>query len=282
MNFCIHKYLTKCSTNPQPPGIADFIRGTKTLYILSKKFNYKLLIDYNIHPLFKYFKYDENIYTKKSNNEKTLELIPPISYDEIYSKLLYFFESKDNLNVLTNSFHTSNMTLHEGFSADEINESNNFIKKMLIPSEQLEKLFKNKINEINLDINNYITIHIRIRDDCFFDEKFSIDNKFNDLVKKNIELILKNNSDKNLLVLSNDSKYLKKLKVLFNNIFITDNPTIHLGSLDNLNMESKIQGTLLDLLFMSNSKYIHMISQYGGSGFSYEIAQVYNIPVNIY
>jgi hypothetical protein len=28
---CIHNYLTKCSTNPQPPGFADFLRGTIAL-----------------------------------------------------------------------------------------------------------------------------------------------------------------------------------------------------------------------------------------------------------
>jgi len=32
---CIHKYLTKCNTNPQPPGIADFLRGTQTLFLLT-------------------------------------------------------------------------------------------------------------------------------------------------------------------------------------------------------------------------------------------------------
>ncbi len=40
LKTCIHQYLTKCKTNPQPPGFADFLRGTRTLYLLSKKYDY--------------------------------------------------------------------------------------------------------------------------------------------------------------------------------------------------------------------------------------------------
>jgi len=279
MNKCIHRYLTKCLTNPQPPGFADFIRGTKTLYILSKKFNYKLLIDYNIHPIFKYFKFDENIYINELNNFTTKELLPPIDYKEIYSQLLNLFNSKQDLYLLTNSFYISCMTHHNDHDIDAINSSNNFIKEMLRPSDLLEELFINKINEINIDINNYIIVHIRIKDDCFFNENFNIDKNFDNLVKEKIKITIDNNCDKNILVLSNYDGYLQHLKNLFNNIYITNNLTIHLGSLTNKNMENKIQGTLIDLLFMTKSKEIYSISQYGGSGFSYEIAQIYNIPL---
>lgn len=281
MNKCIHRYLTKTVTNPQPPGFADFIRGTKTLYLLSKKFNYKLLIDYNIHPLFKYFKYNENIYTTELNKTITTELIPVMSYREIYSRLLNLFNSKKDLYLLTNSFYTSNKTKHIDHGVDEINSSNNFIKEMLKPSVLLEKLFINKINEINLNINNYITIHLRIKDNCFFDKNFNLDKKTDNLIKEKIKIILNNNIDKNVLVLSNYSRYLQSLKRFFNNIYITNNLAIHLGSLDNKNMENKIQGTLIDLLFMSKSKQIYTISQYGSSGFSYEIAKTYNIPFKV-
>ena len=124
-----------------------------------------------------------------------------------------------------------------------------------------------------------MTLIKRIKDDCFFNENFDLDKNFDNLVKEKIKTVIDNNCDKNILVLSNHCRYLQHLKSLFNNIYITNNLTIHLGSLDNDNMENKIQGTLIDLLFMSKSKEIYSISQYGGSGFSYEIAQIYNIPL---
>ena len=276
MNICVHRYLQKCLTNPQPPGLADFIRGTKALFILSTKFNYKLLIDYNIHPVFKYFKFNENIYINEINTNNTIELLPPVSYQAIFSKLLNLFNSKQNLYLLTNSqYYIQN---HNDIYI--LNNSNNFIKEMLKPSDLLEEIFLNKINEINIDINNYIIIHLRINDDCFFNENFILDKNFDNLTKEKIKKIIDDNYGNNILVLSNYSKYLEDLKNIFNNIYITNNLTIHLGSLDNENMENKIQGTLIDLLFMSKSKKIFNISQYGGrSGFSYEIAQIYNIPL---
>jgi hypothetical protein len=35
LKICVHQYLTKCKTNPQPPGLAVFLRGIRTLYLLS-------------------------------------------------------------------------------------------------------------------------------------------------------------------------------------------------------------------------------------------------------
>ena len=58
--ICVHKYLTQCSTNPQPPGFADFLRGTIALYIFSKKYNYQLLLD-GSHPVFTCLKPNKNI-----------------------------------------------------------------------------------------------------------------------------------------------------------------------------------------------------------------------------
>ena len=58
--ICVHKYLSNCTTNPQPPGFADFLRGTITLYNLSQQYNYNLYVD-NSHIIFKYLKHNVNI-----------------------------------------------------------------------------------------------------------------------------------------------------------------------------------------------------------------------------
>ena len=82
---CIHKYLTKCTNNPQPPGFADFLRGTIALYNMSKEYGYKLYID-GEHPIYKYLKQNKNI-IKSDKNIKTEEYLPPISYNVIYKIL---------------------------------------------------------------------------------------------------------------------------------------------------------------------------------------------------
>ena len=73
---CIHKYLNVCKTNPQPPGLADFLRGTIALYNFSKIYNYKLLIDCN-HPLFNFLKKNDKFLLSEPSSE-VIELLPPL------------------------------------------------------------------------------------------------------------------------------------------------------------------------------------------------------------
>lgn len=276
--ICVHRYLTNCITNPQPPGIADFLRGTKTLYLLSQKFNYNLYIDYNIHPIFKYFKFNSNFYIKNSKNIDTIELLPPISYKEIYQNLEELFIKNNNLYILTNSFFNCNGA-SGNFNNEEIINSNNFLKNLLIPDILLENLYKKKLEEFNINLNDsYVIIHLRFNDKCFNDINFNLDdNQFQKIIIK-IEEIINTNINEKIIVISNFFILIQRLKNIFKNIYFTNSNSIHLGSLSNNNYEVSIQETLLDLLFIINSSKIYGISQYGGSGFSYFISEIYNIP----
>lgn len=283
MKKCIHQYLTYCKTNPQPPGFADFLRGTKTLYLLSMKYNYSLLIDYDIHPIFKYFKYNEKIYVKNIKNINTLEFLPPLDYKLIYNNLEELFNDNNDIHLLTNSFYNIPMTdaLHE---EKDIKLSCEFIKEILEPGELLSNLYKNKMNEMNfIDNEQFIIIHLRFHDNCLFNNDFDI----TDIQKDSIINIInninnENNDDKKIIIISNFYNFIQLLKNKFNNMYFTNSLPIHLGSLDKNNTELKIQETLIDLLFLSKSSEIYSISQYGGSGFSWEIAQIYNIPIKNY
>jgi hypothetical protein len=99
---CVHKYLTACVSNPQPPGFADFLRGTITLYNLSKTYNYKLFID-NHHIIFNYLKPNPKI-INTDESTVTLELIPPLSYPDIYLELNKLFQSSNIIlfNIMKN------------------------------------------------------------------------------------------------------------------------------------------------------------------------------------
>jgi hypothetical protein len=100
--ICIHKYLTLCKTNPQPPGLADFLRGTIALYNFSNQYGYKLFIDCN-HPLFTYLKSNKNLIN--DNSSEVIEMLPPLSYDEIYNKLKQIFIKGESFSIVTNSFY---------------------------------------------------------------------------------------------------------------------------------------------------------------------------------
>jgi hypothetical protein len=270
--------------------------------------NYKVLIDYEIHPIFKFLKYNDSLFIKGINkNENTIELIPPISYNEIYNILKSNFESNNNIYVLTNSFHSQPRT-DDNYNNSEINEANNYLKNILLPNNLLSLLLKKRFNKMNMDINNldnkYIVIHLRFNDNCLFNNNFILDENHKIKLYNVIDNIKNNNHNKKIIIISNYYKLIEDLKTKYDNIFFNKNNPIHLGSLDkniNLNeledisdiedneknnielillnkLDKKIKDTLIDLFILTKASEIFAISQYGETGFSNEISQIYNIP----
>lgn len=300
LKICVHQYLTNCKTNIQPPGFADFLRGTQTLYLLSKRYNYKLLIDFDIHPIFKFLKYNENFYIKNLNVD-TLEVIPPINYNNIYNILKLNFESNNDIYILTNSFHSDHM-ITDHYDQNQINESNNYLKEILLPNNLLSILIKKRLLSMNIN-DNYIVIHLRFNDNCFNDNFILSSNHKNKLYNV-INNIQNDNSETKIIVLSNYYDFIEELKQKYDNLFFNKNNPIHLGSLDkNINiddldeisdieddekdkiefkllnkLDKKIRDTLIDLFILTKASKIYGISQYMGSGFSYQISEIYNIP----
>ena len=273
MNICIHKYLKNCNTNPQPPGFADFIRGTIALFLYCKKYNYKLYIDYDIHPIFKYFNFNKENYIKNFSSE-TIELLPPLSYEEINIKLFDLFNSNlENINILTNSFYNE--------TDEYINESYSFIKEILFPNSQIKNIFENNLEKMKLIKNEYVVFHLRFHDNAIFNPLYDIKDETKIKIINLINTIKLQN--KNIVIISNFYNFINYLKNNVDNVYFSDTIPIHLGSLDlSSNIEEKIQGTIIDLLFLINCSEIHSISEYGGSGFSHIISKIYDIPYNNY
>ena len=69
-NACIHHYLTECKTVEQPPGFADFLRGTLALYKLSKQYKYRFELE-RTHPVFSYLKTSDPV---KESTESLIEM----------------------------------------------------------------------------------------------------------------------------------------------------------------------------------------------------------------
>lgn len=127
--FCVHKYLTVCKTNPQPPGFGDFVRGTIAMFNFSQKYNYSLLID-KTHPLFHYLENNEFL---TITNDETFELLPPYSYDFIYLSLHNLFIEGNNFTIMTNSFYTIENSRLQNFGAIS-SECRLFLQKLFTPN----------------------------------------------------------------------------------------------------------------------------------------------------
>ncbi len=270
--YCIHKYLINCKTNSQPPGFADFLRGTIALYNFSQKYNYKLYID-GQHPLFNYLNKNKNILNKETEMDTEIEeYLPPLSYDSIYEQLENKFKSGISFSALTNSFYN----LHNGNLENygEITpECSRFLKDILSPTIEVENKLNHIFNDVyKINLNSqFIVIHLR------FGDKFIQDNVYNDYLY-NLYYNKINNFDKNKkYILITDSKEIgTKLKLNIPELLYWDNNKIHMGT---LNKEySYILDTMVDFFIISKSNEIFS----NGSGFSTINSIIYNIKYNIF
>ena len=257
---CIHKYLTKCISNPQPPGLADFLRGTIALYNMSKEHGYKLYID-GEHPIYKYLKQNKNI-IKSDKNIKTEEYLPPISYNDIYKILKEKFKSGRSIKVMTNSFYSIN---NRGVSnyGEITEECREYIKDILTPTEEVENKLKDVIEtEYKIKENeSYKVIHIRLGD------KYIHNNNYNEelykIYYKKINKIVKENKEDKYVLITDSRELGRKIKEGIPEIKYWDNNKIHLGDLINME-ESGVLDTIIDFFIISKSKEIKS----NDSGFS--------------
>jgi len=270
--ICIHKYLTKCNTNPQSPGLADFLRGTISLFNLSKTYNYKLLIDGN-HEIFKYLKSNNTIITNNNETNNTLELLPPLSYEKIYNSLTQLFQKKQSFTILTNSFYKDSNTQNLVNFGNINNECKKFMRDILQPSEELiSKIYYLFESIYYLNINTqFKVIHLRCGDTFLHDKIFN--NDIYNLYYKKINDIILYNSKIKFILLSDSSEIANQLKKDIPNIYYWYNSKILLGDLKNYS-EQAVFDTMVDFFIMTKSNEIISINS---SGFSKIISLIYDI-----
>ena len=267
---CVHKYLTKCLTNPQPPGFADFLRGTIALYNFSKKYDYQLFVD-GSHPVFTFLKSNKNIILTDLNIH---EFLPPLSYNHIHTLLDKMFNKGQSFGVMTNSFYTLKNGILENYGPIT-EDCRDYLKDILSPTLEVENKMKEVLDMYNL--TNYKVIHLRFGD-IFLNEDEYDEDRYKLYYNKIIEL----KHDKYVL-LSDSSIIANKLKKEINelgtnntiDLYYWDNNKIHLGDLKNKKSNnSNILDTMVDFFIMSKSTEIIA----NGSGFSKISSIIYDIP----
>lgn len=272
---CVHKYLSACVSNAQPPGFADFLRGTITLYYLSKMYNYKLFIDNN-HVIFNYLKPNPHIINETKLTD-TIEVIPPLSYPDIYCKLNQLFQKSESFSVLTNSFYKDSETSQLINFGSITNDCRDFMSDILQPNEEIitkiNYLFESVYN-INKN-ENYEIIHLRTGDTYLHENIFN--QSIYELYYNRITNLINNNPDTKYILISDSSEVANKLKENIPKLFYWNNLKIHLGDLINFS-QNAVFDTLVDFFIMSSSQKINVIND---SGFSKVISIIYNIPYNI-
>ena len=271
---CIHKYLTTCKTNPQPPGFADYLRGTIALFNLSQKYGYKLLID-NSHPVFKFMKNNQK-FVSTNPSAKIIELLPPLAYDDIFNKLNDLFQTNNSFNVMTNSFYNfSEFAFANWGNISE--ECRTFLKDVLSPSSEIS----NKVEDVLKNVyglnsgDTFKVIHVRTGDQFIHTNDLN-EVMYNHYYKKICDIVSSDKSSKYVLVCDSSTTG-NKLKDSVEGLFYWNNKKIHLGDLKN-NVDSALFDTLVDFFIVSKSSEIIT----NGSGFIRVPSLLYNIPYTMF
>lgn len=268
---CIHIYLQKCHTNPQPPGLADYLRGTISLFQYSQKYNYKLLLNTS-HPIFNFFEKNDKFTT--DHHDIIHEAIPGSnhsSYSSINNSLITFFSSKRSFSVMTNNFYYSSNNNFDNFSDLSV-ECIQYLRSFLIPNIELSTNITNVFTYLNIEKNiPYTVIHIRCGD-AFLNNNDHYDNNLFKHYSNIINGITKNTSEP-IILLTDSSIMGKSFKQAYESLSYWDNTKIHIGDLKNSN--SNICDTLTDFFILAYSSKIYGTST---SGFSKVASLIYNIP----
>ena len=258
-----HRYLVKTLTNPQPPGFADFLRGSIALAQLSKGNSYDFKFDVNSHPLFAVLDIPEEYASRLNEEEPTIEILPPIPYDHMASSIASHLNGESDLNILTNAFYDER-------SAQPQYE---LMRTILQPSQQLITHIEKIKSSTSINYKEpYVIIHIRLGDKYLVD-KNDIPSNIIHNVRYHIENILRHHPQ--VLVLADSLKLKEQIADLCQT---TSSAPIHTGSLDTDAVEDRMLTTVGEFFIMSKAYHIYCLNFYDGSGYSRICSRIYSIP----
>ena len=255
---CIHTYLTVCKTNPQPPGFADFLRGSIALYNLCDLYKFVFFLNGN-HPVFKYLK--ESPYIKDFNIE-VQEILCTIPYSQMGSIVRNLFLKGESFSVMTHMMY--NPECNFGPINPKCKE---FFKTILMPNEELEKA----IDLVGLP-PKFSVIHLRLGDLYIHNDVYN--EQIFQLVDLKIKELLERFPEKTFVLVADASKMAIEFKKKNAKLFYWENKKIHLGDLKG----GGIKDTLVDFFILSKADEIFV---HGYSGFSMVTSYLYDIPYHM-
>jgi hypothetical protein len=240
-------------------GLGDLIRASIKLFYLSKKMNFRLIIDLQLHPISSFLKEQKHEYScLVLNNKDNIDYI-------CYGAVVDFIKSKpdDSVSILfTNDFYGGEIT-------EDIKK---FIKNLLQPTYIFQKFINRKLDKIK--IKPFQILHYRLNDDEFLNKNINKENKY----KKLFDHFLTIKEDNDLLI-SDTQTFKDYIFQKNNNIMMFNINICHLGlSTD----KDAIRDTLFEFFLITYASKIKTYCKiHQMSGFVKWISKIYDIEVSI-
>jgi len=258
----IHSYQTDCSTVKQPPGLGDFLRGTITLYQLSRRYGFTLKLDFTEHPVFCYFEAVDRVSKrgKRQINE-------------------FFNQKNDELErfvAACSSVGPTFILTHAVPFQPVDDECRAFLCARLRPTKELAQ-HVNLLRQ-HLCLDRYCTVHLRMGD-LQMEGQPAVPSVVTEWFRRRIVPVWGGE----VLVVS-DNQYVKnELAREFGVKVVSDVKPVHLGEYQpRVSDDGQVRDTLAEFLLMSQSQQIYRYSVYPwGSGFSDICAMLYQVPLTV-
>jgi len=236
-------------------GLGDVVRGTMSMFQLSKKYNFRLIVDIQLHPISKFLKFNNSEYSELIKENK----------DNIY-----FFYPEEIENFVKNDTREVNFLFTNNHLIEPITkECKDFIKNILLPKDEFANYIHNFLQSENINLS-YNILHFRLGDSLLVRNETSTDFQ--------IFIIKMNEHKEEKDILMSDSEQFKQyVKSANNNIKLLNTKTAHLGYEQN---SDNIRDTLLEFFIITKAQKIKTFSVYGHlSGFVNIVNQVYDVPI---
>jgi len=239
-------------------GLGDLFRAVISMYQLSKKHNFQLIVDIQHHPLSKFLKKQDNPYDHLiAENKDNILFVMPNDVEK------FILDSKESV-----VFFMTNLP----FSDPITPECKAFVKELLIPNEEMQQYIDEKKREIPFE--DYSILHYRLGDDEL------VRNSINEnLLIGAARHLLEKEQEKNNILMS-DSYNFKRLIKKNLSIFMFDIDIKHSGYQDH---REQLKDTLFEFFIVLGAKKIHSSSVYGWpSGFVKIARDIYDVPLTLF
>ena len=266
-------------------GIGDFFRSTLGLYNLSKIYNFKLIVDFSLHPIQNFLEYNEHEYSNiVKEKQNSISLI-----SETESIMKFINNSNEEVVVffgwLSPKVYNTPITI----------DSQTFMKNLLKPNKIMSEYIELQLNKIPFTpfriedaqsngsnpvisapergilnekcCKEYNILHYRLGDNTLVR---------NEQKQYSLYHIL-NKYESNDILICDSINFKEQVKNTNLDVFMFNDKICHLGLSTNID---SIQHTLFEFLLISKASKIKSYSSYGWiSGFAHIISFIYNIPI---
>jgi hypothetical protein len=261
LNTKIHKIINVY--NNFSFGLGDYLRGCLFLSQLCIHQQKIFLMNYSQHPISDFLTGGD----KENISFPLLEFPFPIKSRYEYLQRLSFLNqySQENIYMKDNSFPLKQINKNVIYQ----------VLQQIQPTDILINSITNYLNELHLEKNNFIIIHLRIGDDILLDNKH-----ISLFIIKKIIHILKQiiNPNKKYLLIGDNTQIKYIIHKYFPFVYFKNSKITHLG-MSNIKEKEAILDTLTEFFLMSHCQKIISFSSYSHRTSFGEVASIlFNKP----